>query len=437
VSGTEKGFVLRASFDQDELLGARWWNEQLVLSGGPTRREALQRLGIGTLGLMTVGAIVSGVRGCSPGAKPATVLRPGVDVQREQGWNVEADGASLTYPGAVDVDVDGRPFARERLARLRIDLCPSGRLVECYGATLFQFVSDNDPRRSEALGALRPIHTPAMQAAYLQGASLRELLQGVDAPRDLALVVDLPGECSVAFAAGLVPAAEPVFAFENWPHPRGVVPAHLVLAAALYYQPLFARRPLLPERVPAFVLDRNRLAPFDAGAGRFNNRYVARLPGRAELQQLGIGRVLYVVPGDAAQELDDLVQLFDEWRAGGIEVRLVSLGDFRPETAPPSPANVAPRYYYFGSPLHHWWFWRQYPWYSLPVGIAPVEPQQPPIGARWTPGRRPTMFDHLDPRGIGRVHDRVAEREIALQQPAPPTAGGGSSWGRSRSWGFS
>src|SRR5262249_14807132 len=237
-----------------------------------------------------------------------------------------------------------------------------------------------------------------------------ESVLGRGPPADLLRVVDLPGECSVAFAAGLLPAADPVFAFENWPHPLGVVPAHLALAAALYYQPMFARRPVPDRRVPAIVLDRNRLALLDPAAGRFNNRYVARLPPEAELWNRGIRRVLYLVPADAPPvELDDLVALFDDLRGAGIDVRLVSLRDFAPAaapapapvTGPPTPepdrADAGTHYWYGGSPLCHWWFWHVHPWYPLPFGASPVAPLQTPLGGSWTPARRPTMFDHLDP----------------------------------------
>ena len=41
---------------------------------------------------------------------------------------------------------------------------------------------------------------------------------------DVALVLDLPGPEAVAVAAALAPCFDPVFVFDNWPHPLGVVP---------------------------------------------------------------------------------------------------------------------------------------------------------------------------------------------------------------------
>src|SRR5271170_5569626 len=77
-------------------------------------------------------------------------------------------------------------------------------------------------------------------------------------PAGAMVVVDLPGPEAVAFAAGAASAFDPVFALDNWPHPRGVVPAHQTLAAAAYCQPLFARRASgsAAPRWPLLVLDR-------------------------------------------------------------------------------------------------------------------------------------------------------------------------------------
>src|SRR5689334_23419108 len=48
---------------------------------------------------------------------------------------------------------------------------------------------------------------------------------------------------------------------DNWPHPKGVVPAHQTLAAAAYFQPLFAKRAGVGSP-PMLVLDRRRLAAY-------------------------------------------------------------------------------------------------------------------------------------------------------------------------------
>src|SRR5207253_363541 len=92
----------------------------------------------------------------------------------------------------------------------------------------------------------------------------------------------------------------PVFLFDNWPHPHGVVPAHLTLAAAVYYQPLFARAKTEPTRAgkvqPVFVLDRTRLTTYVDDATQFDNRYTAKMPTTANLKTMGVAKLLYVGP---------------------------------------------------------------------------------------------------------------------------------------------
>jgi hypothetical protein len=123
-------------------------------------------------------------------------------------------------------------------------------------------------------------------------------------------VVDLDGPDSVAFAAGASGRFDPVFLFDNWPHPHGVVPAHLTLAAAAYYQPMFANAAMASPSgappAPMFVLDRQRLATYTDSATQFDNRWVARMPGVQALRSLGIKRLLYVGPIGCTRELDDL-----------------------------------------------------------------------------------------------------------------------------------
>jgi len=71
-----------------------------------------------------------------------------------------------------------------------------------------------------------------MQNAYRAGKALASLFAGV--PPHTMVIVDLPGPEAMAFAAGMAELFDPCFTFENWPHPRGVVPAHLTLAAAAF-----------------------------------------------------------------------------------------------------------------------------------------------------------------------------------------------------------
>ena len=87
----------------------------------------------------------------------------------------------------------------------------------------------------------------------------------------------------MALAAALAARFCPVFTFDNWPHPLGVVPSHLTLGACLYYLPLFleAAQTRPQPAPPLFVLDANRLDPYRDQPDQFDNRYVAPVPSAA------------------------------------------------------------------------------------------------------------------------------------------------------------
>src|SRR3989442_1617906 len=102
--------------------------------------------------------------------------------------------------------------------------------------------------------------------------------------------LDPAGPIGGAGAAGMAPGFEPVFIFDNWPHPLGVVASHLTLGSVLYHRPGFlrARSARAVPAPPVFVLDRNRLAHYTDQDTQFANRYVARLPTAENLAALGI-----------------------------------------------------------------------------------------------------------------------------------------------------
>jgi hypothetical protein len=435
--GGGAGFRLQAKFDSRELLGARWWQPQLqpvpgfgAASSDVTRRAALQRfLLIG--GAAAFGGIVllqatqcSGSSGTS-----GPVSTRALDLQRRRGWAVDATSSPLAYPDAVadNLDVAGRRVTADSLLGLADRLRPAPALRPFYAATLFQAL--DGPDRALRQG-LRPICSPAMRQAFAGGEAIGELFVGVGVPKDAAIVADLPGAEAVAFAAGARQAFATVCTFDNWPHPRGVVPAHLALAAAAYYEPMLLTTSASPPRPPVFVLDRARLLPYRDEPDRFDNRYMVRLPDADGLRVLGIARVLYVVPAGVTTEMDDLNAAFAAWREAGIEVRLLSLAQFAPNPAapapPPSPSAqpVVVRHYYFGSPFGSWWFWNHYPWYAGPRGVAPSPAPLPPAGAGFVPSRRSTMFSRGTPP-VGFV-----------RTPSEPSSGGGS-FGRSGGYGYS
>jgi len=221
-----------------------------------------------------------------------------------------------------------------------------------------------------------------MDWCYRCGKALAALFK--DHATDVAVVVDLAGQNSVAFAAGAASVLEPVFAVDNWPHPFGVVPAHLTLAAVAYFQPLFvklaASRP--PNALPLFVLDRARLTPYVDETGQFDNRHVARLPPAEAWSKLGVKRILYVVPAFADMpELDDLNDDFVADAKANVEIRVLATEAFAPERVEPLPPDpntttpvavvpspdLAPPFYYGGTTTQQGSFWMDYPWVTPPL----------------------------------------------------------------------
>jgi hypothetical protein len=319
---------------QPGLIGAQWWNEGLSAMSDPvSRRKALQALAVFG-GAVAVGGFVLAA---SSGEDEYLELHDALQMQRERGWNFGATNDTLTFSGQTKV-----PLKPQELNALATELTPKQDALKPFSqATLFQSVSGG----SLAL-ALRPIFTPEMDTAFKQGQALAALFaEQPEATLATAVLVDLPGPESIAFATALAERFEPVFTFDNWPHPVGVVPAHLTLAAAAYYQPTLrglANKRTLPAP-PVFVLDRLRLAPYDDQEREFDNRYMARMPSAEQLRKLGIQHVLYVAPGGKgqSQELDDLNEDFVAWRTAGLDVKLVAAKDFQPEPTTAPPPTVA------------------------------------------------------------------------------------------------
>jgi hypothetical protein len=283
---------------------------------------------------------------------------------------------------------------------------------------------------------VEPVHTPDMLVADARGAALADLFP--PAMGDTALLVDLPGGEAVAVATALAGVFEPVFLFDNWPHPRGVVPSHEVIAAAIYCQPLLlaAGATRRPDAPPAFIIDSRRLNPYRDESDAFDNRYLARMPSAAALQRLGIRHLLYVTDGAADHEADDLNDDFVAFRAASVDVKMVALSDFR-RVGDGGTSGV----YSYGGSLHpQVWFWHSYGWYSAPAPTRHLEPAPTGLsrGATFSPASRPTIFSSRSvggmpgfgkqkPSGFGRVSYRSSSSgEISI--------GRSGSLGRTRFW---
>jgi hypothetical protein len=338
-------------------------------------------------------------------------------LQKTQGWNAGEPDRPLVLRGASAVDVTGSQGWRGALTSLVERLAPSrAQLQPWYVPTLFQSLLGE---ASELLrDSISPLHTPEMDQDFARGLSVRELFEEAGLPADTAIVVDAPGPRALAVAAALSDRFEPVFAFGNWPHPVGVVPAHETLAATLYYLPVFewARTVRAQEAPPVWVLDANRLNPYGDAGERFDNRYLAKLPSSKELQALGIRHVLYVTSGDG--ELDDLNAGFVELCNHGIDVKLVSLDDFQKgdpariptvETPPSEEAAEATPpwlwtlwlggggWWYGGDPYFHSCFWASYGWYHPIRGLV----VGPPRGVRRSIVVGPPAVVRPTPRSLG------------------------------------
>jgi len=434
-------FLPRVSADGPGGMGARWWNQSLAQSADEiSRRRALAiQLGIGGT------VLVAGTIGIALSERESDEVEgsmDALDLQRRTSWNVGDVDRRLQLTESLLTDVDGSVAWQGALlgGHLADALAPGeGRLQPYYAPTLFQAPDQSAGLRQELL----PIRRASMEEFFDRGRALADEFEAAGRPHDTALVIDLHGPEAVAVAAAVSEQFAPVFTFDNWPHPRGVVPSHETLAAALYYLPIL-RRGTDSRHVPAppaFVLDADRLNPYRDEVEHFDNRYTVELPSAARLQLLGVSRVLYVRGGDGALESDDLNEDFAELDRSGIPVRQVSLGDFQaasdgpnvPDAGAPATASGSThrRYYYGGGgSWSHVYFWHSYGWYSpTPPRGAPsrVPPPAPPPSraSSYRPVARQTIFSSravggavgigkTKPSGFGRISVRTARATGAI-----------------------
>ncbi|HEX4457724.1 MAG TPA: hypothetical protein VIA18_07120 [Polyangia bacterium] len=440
--------------------GARWWRESLATSrlarGGLASTFGLLGGAALTLpGCFNYGDLVPDENAAQQQSRQSgDEIDTSVDalqLQQHEGWDVGQPNVQLRFAGSSLEDVAGTQDWRGGMQRLAETLHPSEPALQPYYVpTLFQSLMGKAGQRLRAV--MRPIHDDDMDRDFARGLALREAFASAGWPRDTALVVDAPGPRAVALAAALADHFAPVFTFGNWPHPRGVVPAHETLAATLFYLPAFttaeSERP--NDAPPIFVLDANRLAPYRDADAEFDNRYFVHLPDAAALRAMGVSHVLYV-SADGHQELDDLNDALVALSQDQIDVQMVALGDFVPagENVPELAQNdagdgdreseaeyeaegdddgafaVGLPFAFFFDPWPWWlgrhWsqarycyggdtrggvhrFWRDHGGFHAPVVVAhggrvvgPPKVGRPvAVASRWTPIPRATMFN---PRG--------------------------------------
>ncbi len=389
-------------FERDEIVdgagivGARWWNRELK----DEERKQSRRSALATLGVVGVGvAVVGGMVAIASQSDYQYQRQPSLALQRRFGWSFGAFGESLTF--------DGRrllPFDASKLRTLQSD-CVGLAYPSLQGAAIFDAIfhrPGDTPGESSGIfqrldSYLVPVLTNTMGFAYRMGQSLARVL--ARAPRRATIIADLPGPEAVALAAGLAESHAPVWKLEHWPHPRGVVPAHMTLASAAFFQPRFldaaARR--AADAPPVVIVDRNRLRGYRDDGTYFDNRYIPNLPSITALENEARTRdVLYVSPADVGLfDADDVNAALVAYRTRGLVVRALTGQAFfsstyeapAPSTDPIESLLQQAKLYYGGDVAREDSFVRHY--------FEPHNPLDPPADApdtrawQWEPMVRP------------------------------------------------
>ena len=343
VEGSAPPFELSDKIDNPAIVGARWWNRELKdEERRQSRRAALTALGVGVLGIAAVGAIIAEIDAQSFSYQSF----PSLGLQRRFGWSFGAYGQSVTFDGRRVL-----PYDPAKLSTLRED-CVGRAYAPQQSAALFDAIGH---RPTETPGepngtfvplerVLQPVVTSSMALAYRIGQALARLL--ARAPRRAAVIVDLVGMDSVALAAGLAETHAPVWKLEHWPHPSGVVAAHLTLASAAFFQLRFheaiARR--AADAPPVVLLDRHRLRSYRDDSNLFDNRYIATLPSIATLEEAArVQDVIYIAPGeDVMIEAPDTIAALVSYRTRGLRVRALTGRSFFSREYAPAPMQDDP-----------------------------------------------------------------------------------------------
>jgi hypothetical protein len=454
MSDEEKPFRRTTIVDEKPLVGAKWWNRSLEAAApaDPSRRNLVIGVASASLLLMLSPICLCARCGGAGHADEDEEMKKSLEVQQNFGWNFGGEETALVFDGGA-----GQPFDPSSLSTLAAAVEPRSAYRADNRRTLFD-APDATPKLTRPATAptfvalryaMKPHVSPSMDVAYKRGKALASLFAD-NTLADFVFMIDLPGPDAVAFAAGLASLAEPVFTFENWPHPLGVVPAHQTLAAVVYYRPAFEAAAATPRKLAAYVLDRHRLVAYTDDGTKFDNRYVARVPTASFLAGQGVKHVLYVSPSkNEVQERDDLNDDFVAYERAGVDVRVIAADDFMPGTPPaagPTPTPVpggktAPTvatnddYYYGGSGDSHYSFWGVYGYrtttrrYSMPAYPSPasryrVTPRATPYAGA-SSGHTPAGF------GSTRVYVSRGSRGVTA-----PAFGRSGSYGRSSgSWG--
>lgn len=175
-------------------------------------------------------------------------------------------------------------------------------------------------------------------------------LEGVGSAPRTAVVIDLPGDESVAAALTIAPLGwQPVPLFNALPSSLQVaVNVYPIIHALQSAAPTLATLHLSSSASPAFLLDSRRAAPGWGLApqifqtpGVFDNRSISLptdFPSAAKLREHGISRVLLIQRG--TKPASDLAHTLHQWQKDGLVIeRLEPAPNARPQPCPILKAN--------------------------------------------------------------------------------------------------
>lgn len=352
-----------AFLDEPPIVGAQWWQDSI--SAAVSRRATLTALAIGAgVAAMTVACGVT-THACSSSSSGGGAtgggddddeeeLRPSIAMQQRFGWSFGANGVPLPTSIALRETDTARIDDNRRTLVSDLSLWPpEPALRPFYSAALLEVVSAKplekptaDPAPMQPYPDAYTATSPAaLSEAFRFGAAVARLLRETGAA-DSALVVDLPGPDSMAFAAGAAEVFSPVLMMPNWPHPLGTVASHHTLSALVLFHPLLKEREAARKSPapPLFVLDADRLKPLVDAALDFDNRYVATLPSAQQLTKAGVKRVYYV--RNTRTMTDDVAPRLLEYASEPVlTLRLLLASEFGPRAAgaKPDPQVAAPK----------------------------------------------------------------------------------------------
>lgn len=372
---------------------AHWWGRSI------SRRDA-HRVGLSVTAL-------AALAGCD---SSKVVDMDALAAQKKGGWDVGDKGLSFPMPNVAGKDslgnTDWQKYTNPQpLLAATTPKDPQHKKWQM--PTLVQALE----QKSLAV-KMKPVSSAASQEAYRRARALGSLVGAMENKQEAIVIADLDGANSPAAAAGMAAWVDPVFFYDNWPHPKGVVHSQTTLGSLIYYAAELEKKAAERDEKapPAIMLDRKRLATYNSPNTQFDNRYLVTLPEVKDLTAAGIKYAIYVTDVPTTTETDDLNEQLVAYDKAGIEVVNLSLADFKKDAEHTADANdPTGGYYYGGHHRHHTHFFMWYPffiWSSPRYGwTAPARSVAPTTARRssYKPRTRPTMYSGRKTGGVSGV----------------------------------